>query len=438
MKGKIRKLALKTLVILMVGTAIQPTLPAQAKVCLSRTKRTYDDYGSHFWDKIKLKNVPSNASIKWKSSAPSVIKIADRFKCGTWYRILKPGKATVTALYKGRKYTCKITVKKKAAHPSSTPKPTSMPVKDDDEDEDPPDPSLPKDAHLNATHVTIYYCEPYAIPYAHDESHPTEFQFKLEGSDKRPVWDVTLDDPEVFGWLNISKDGLLTIPTGGCSDATATVTARYFNDVLTCKVTVINETRVKYDELVNEFIRTHIKDDMSDYEKMEVLEKQALNILEGKKWAVCGDSFSNGDFKGSDNTDHIFKEGRFAGKNRTYGYLIAERNKLYQEYLNAAQAEAQRLDTYNAAQAYYANTDGKGENALTWRDDSQLAYDSAVSDRRVAEEKLKAIDLELTGEVRSLEDLGAEINAGNRKVLEAEATAKDNQAKQQITALGGK
>ena len=273
MKGKIRKLILKTLVILMIGTTIHPTLPAWAKVCLSRTKRTYDDYGSHFWDKIKLKNVPSNASIKWKCSAPSVIKIADRFKCGTWYRILKPGKATVTALYNGRKYTCKITVKKKAAHPSSTPKPTSKPVKDDDEDEDPPDPSLPKDAHLNATHVTIYYCEPYAIPYAHDESHPTEFQFKLEGSDKRPIWDVTLDDPEVFGWLNISKDGLLTIPTGGCSDATATVTARYFNDVLTCKVTVINETRVKYDELVNEFIRTHIKDGMSDYEKMETVVK---------------------------------------------------------------------------------------------------------------------------------------------------------------------
>ena len=273
MKGKIRKLILKSLVILMIGTAIQPTLPAWAKVCLSRTKRTYDDYGSHFWDKIKLKNVPSNASIKWKSSAPSVIKIVDKFKCGTWYRILKPGRATVTALYKGRKYTCRITVKKKSASPSSTPKPTSKPVKDDDEDEDPQDPSLPKDAHLNATHVTIYYCEPYAIPYAHDESHPTEFQFKLEGSDKRPVWDVTLDDPKVFGWLNISKDGLLTIPTGGCPDATATVTARYFNDVLTCKVTVINETRVKYDELVNEFIRTHIRDGMSDYEKMETVVK---------------------------------------------------------------------------------------------------------------------------------------------------------------------
>ena len=31
MKGKIRKLILKTLVILMIGTAIQPTLPAQAQ-----------------------------------------------------------------------------------------------------------------------------------------------------------------------------------------------------------------------------------------------------------------------------------------------------------------------------------------------------------------------------------------------------------------------
>ena len=284
MKRKIRKLILKTLVILMIGTAIQPTLPVQAKVCLSRTKRTYDDYGTHFWDKIKLKNVPSNANIKWKSSAPSVIKIADRFKCGTWYRILKPGKATVTAAYKGRKYSCRITVKKKRSEPTSTPKPTSKPTpgEDDEEDDDPPDPSLPAGTHLNATDVTIYYCEEYAIPYAHDPSHPTQFQFKLEGTDKKPVWKVTLDDPEIYGWVNISKDGLLTIPDGGCSDATATVTARYFNDVLTAKVTIINETRVKYDELVDSFIETHITADMSDYEKMEAVVKYIEHELDYK------------------------------------------------------------------------------------------------------------------------------------------------------------
>ncbi len=50
------------------------------------------------------------------------------------------------------------------------------------------------------------------------------------------------------------------------------------------------------------------------------------NILYGKKWAVCGDSFTNGNFKGAKEDNFVFKEGPFKGKNKTYGYLIAERN----------------------------------------------------------------------------------------------------------------
>ena len=48
------------------------------------------------------------------------------------------------------------------------------------------------------------------------------------------------------------------------------------------------------------------------------------NILAGKKWAVCGDSFSNGDFKGG--TEPLFADGPFVGKRQTYDYLIGERN----------------------------------------------------------------------------------------------------------------
>ena len=262
MKGKIRKLALKTLVILMIGTAIQPALPAQAKVCLSRTKRTYDDYGSHFWDKIKMKNVPSNASIKWKSSAPSVIKIADRFKCGTWYRVLKPGKATVTAMYKQKKYTCRITVKKKTPTPthSATPKPATTPA---------PDTNDSTDMRLNETDVTIYHCEKYAIPYIHNPANPTEFQFKVSGTDKKTTWKVTLDDPDVFGALSITKDGLLTIPDIGCPDTTATVTATIGNRTLSAKVTIIDEVQVKVDQILDDFFTKYIKDGMTDCEKAE-------------------------------------------------------------------------------------------------------------------------------------------------------------------------
>lgn len=279
---KKRKIIIRILVILIACATLTPVTAASAesRIILSKSKKTYDSYGSHLWDKIKLKNVPTSARITWKSSSPSVIKIADKIKCGTWYRILKPGKATVTATYKGKKYSCRITVKKRKDGSSPTPKPTSKPVSDDEENEESPRPSLPKGVHLNATDVTIYYCEKYAIPYAHDFSHPTSFQFKLEGTDKKPAWSVKLDDPDIFGWVNISKDGLLTISAGGCPDATATVTATIGNSAFSAKVTIIDEVRVLYDQKMDEIIANHITDDMSDYEKMESVVKYIEHELD--------------------------------------------------------------------------------------------------------------------------------------------------------------
>ena len=45
------------------------------------------------------------------------------------------------------------------------------------------------------------------------------------------------------------------------------------------------------------------------------------NALYGKKWAVCGDSFTAGV------TGTLIREGRFKGQNIAYPYLIAEEAK---------------------------------------------------------------------------------------------------------------
>ena len=50
------------------------------------------------------------------------------------------------------------------------------------------------------------------------------------------------------------------------------------------------------------------------------------NILFGKKWAACGDSFTNGDFSGALEGEPLFSDGPFAGKRKTYANLIAARN----------------------------------------------------------------------------------------------------------------
>lgn len=50
------------------------------------------------------------------------------------------------------------------------------------------------------------------------------------------------------------------------------------------------------------------------------------NILNGKKYVACGDSFTEGDFTGG--TDYTFTEGIYTGKNIVYPYIIGLRNNM--------------------------------------------------------------------------------------------------------------
>lgn len=62
-----------------------------------------------------------------------------------------------------------------------------------------------------------------------------------------------------------------------------------------------------------------------------VLKGGVSGILSGKKWAVCGDSFTNGGYRADDGFDesvYKFQSGAYAGKNIVYPYIIAERNNM--------------------------------------------------------------------------------------------------------------
>lgn len=55
--------------------------------------------------------------------------------------------------------------------------------------------------------------------------------------------------------------------------------------------------------------------------------------LEGKKWAVVGDSFTNGDFTGFDGDTKIQDEGPYKGYTATYDYLIGNRTGMIIQHL---------------------------------------------------------------------------------------------------------
>ena len=65
-------------------------------------------------------------------------------------------------------------------------------------------------------------------------------------------------------------------------------------------------------------------------------ETEYSNALKGKKWAVCGDSFTAGDFTGDvDEADSKFTSGAFIGQNKVYARHIAMRNDMTLQWMAA-------------------------------------------------------------------------------------------------------
>ena len=63
----------------------------------------------------------------------------------------------------------------------------------------------------------------------------------------------------------------------------------------------------------------------AEYETLTVI-NDASNILYGKKWVACGDSFTHGDFSGS--SDNTLDIGRYKGQNKVYPFFIGNRNNM--------------------------------------------------------------------------------------------------------------
>ena len=52
------------------------------------------------------------------------------------------------------------------------------------------------------------------------------------------------------------------------------------------------------------------------------------NVLAGKKWVACGDSFTHGDFSNAPDNDYYIESGIYAGQYKVYPYLIGNRNNM--------------------------------------------------------------------------------------------------------------
>lgn len=70
----------------------------------------------------------------------------------------------------------------------------------------------------------------------------------------------------------------------------------------------------------------------ADYSKQELIEMittlQQSNVLWGKKWVACGDSFTEGDFTDSPDSNLTFTDGLYKGENKVYPFFIGRRNHM--------------------------------------------------------------------------------------------------------------
>jgi hypothetical protein len=80
------------------------------------------------------------------------------------------------------------------------------------------------------------------------------------------------------------------------------------------------------------------------------------NILYGKKWCACGDSFTHGDFTGLPESEKYINDGLYQGKYRVYPYLIANRNHMdivLNAYNGASLAECGRTYDQTFIRGHY-------------------------------------------------------------------------------------
>ena len=86
------------------------------------------------------------------------------------------------------------------------------------------------------------------------------------------------------------------------------------------------------------------------------------NILYGKKWVACGDSFTHGGYNASDGFDssvYVYQDGRFAGHNIVYPYIIGLRNNM--NIVNLATGGQTMANSSNSFMTRYANIDADAD-----------------------------------------------------------------------------
>lgn len=238
--------------VLVCLLVLLPTSGADAKARSNKLSVTQKTLTEGKKCTIRLKK---EGKVKWKSSNKAVAALQKKRGNRAVILAKKKGKATVTAICKGRKYHCKVVVKARTDKPkidseASGSKKGDKPV-------------------LNAKEVSIYYrSADYDDILPVNAAHDNSFRFRVFGTKKEvEKWELAGEDKEYF---DITQYGLVSMKFGTvyqepCADVMVKVTLTD-HTVLTAVVKGFNETNLYIDKLFEHFKDTYIMPDMTEKE----------------------------------------------------------------------------------------------------------------------------------------------------------------------------
>lgn len=198
---------------------------------------------------MKLKGVSCKAKVKWRTSNKSVVSIAKRKGNTVTFKSKKKGTAVVTAVYKRKKYKCRVTVKEVKKKKSMADNPV-----------------------LNSSDVTLYHLsESYKDYIKYDSSHLREYRFRVSGTKKEVRdWKISGEDA---GYFKITDYGLLQMEWGPdytepCVEATVTAVLEDGRK-LKANVRAYSELNIYIDIVFTNFEKQYITSSMTQKEKAE-------------------------------------------------------------------------------------------------------------------------------------------------------------------------
>ncbi len=107
------------------------------------------------------------------------------------------------------------------------------------------------------------------------------------------------------------------------------VRASFHTDYIKNAQAEYGATATPYIEYGHRRLIPEIEVQAAETEEVPVVDDLANeNILSGKKWCACGDSFTQGDFTGLQESEYLLQDGKYAGKNAVYPYIIGNRNDM--------------------------------------------------------------------------------------------------------------